>query len=176
MLNKYNMEHGSLAKVPMAFAHKIFADPSREAVDRKEAIHGNDRFLALSNRKLPDIMFATCMCVRYQASPKASHLTVVKQIFRYLRGTTSLGIWYPSGDGFGLQDYTDADHGGCKLDRKSTSGGCQFLGDRLVSWTSKKQSCVSLSTAESEYIVAASCYSQVLWMTSQLLDYVYPMK
>jgi len=81
-----------------------------------------------------------------------------------------------SGDGFGLQAFTDADHGGCKLDRKSTSGGCQYLGERLVSWSSKKQSCVSLSTAEAEYIAAASCCSQVLWMTSQLLDYGYHMK
>ena len=66
----------------------------------------------------PDIMFATCLCARCAANLKASHLTAVKQIFRYLRGTQALGIWYPSGDGFGLQAYTDADHGGCKIDRK----------------------------------------------------------
>jgi hypothetical protein len=120
-------------------------------------------------------MFSTCICARYQSNPKMSHLTAVKQIFRYLKGTKSLGIWYPSNNDFRLQAYTDADHAGCKLDRKSTSGGCQFLGGRLVSWSSKKQNCVSLSTAESEYVAAASCCSQVLWMKSQLLDYGYRM-
>ena len=67
--------------------------------------------------------------------------------------------------------YTDSDYGGCKLDRKSTSGSCQFLGGKLVSWCSKKQNCVSTSTAEAEYVAAASCCSQVLWMKTQLKDY-----
>ncbi|KAJ9562021.1 hypothetical protein OSB04_007181 [Centaurea solstitialis] len=67
--------------------------------------------------------------------------------------------------------YTDADHGGCKLDRKSTTGHIQFLGDKLVSWASKKQNCVSLSTAEAEYVAAASCCSQIIWMRTQLRDY-----
>ncbi|KAJ9545138.1 hypothetical protein OSB04_024845 [Centaurea solstitialis] len=71
---------------------------------------------------------------------------------------------------------TDSDYGGCKLDRKSTSGSCQFLGDKLVSWTSTEQNCVSTSTAEAEYVAAASCCSQVLWMKTQLLDYGYKLK
>ena len=175
LLKKYDMEHGSTAKVPIPFAHKLNPDLSGDLVDQKNyrGMIGSLLYLTASR---PDIMFATCLVARYQASPRASHLAAVKQIFRYLRGTTALGLWYPSGDGFGLQAFTDADHGGCKLDRKSTSGGCQFLGERLVSWSSKKQSCVSLSTAEAEYIAAASCTSQVLWMTSQLLDYGYHMK
>ena len=116
----------------MSRTHKITADLSGEAVDQMlyRGMIGSLLYLTASRR---NIMFATCFCARYQANPKASHLTAVKQIFRYLRGTQALGIWYPSGDGFGLQAYTDADHGGCKIDRKSTSGGCQFLGDRLVS-------------------------------------------
>ena len=175
LLKKYDMEHGATAKVPMPFAHKLNPDPTGDNVDQKKyrGMIGSLLYLTASR---PDIVFATCLVARYQASPKASHLTAVKQIFRYLRGTTALGLWYPSGDGFGLQAFTDADHGGCKLDRKSTSGGAQYLGERLVSWSSKKQSCVSLSTAEAEYIAAASCCSQVLWMTSQLLDYGYQMK
>ncbi|KAJ9546376.1 hypothetical protein OSB04_018919 [Centaurea solstitialis] len=119
----------------------------------------------------PDIMFATCVCVRYQAKPKESHLAAVKRIFRYLKGTPYYGIWYPKGLGFELQAYTDADYGGCNMDRKSTSGHLQFLGNKLVSWASKKQQCVSSSTAESEDVAAASCCSQVLWMQSQLRDY-----
>ena len=175
LLKKYDMEHGATAKVPMPFAHKLNPDLSGNTVDQKNyrGMIGSLLYLTASR---PDIMFATCLVARYQASPRESHLAAVKQIFRYLRGTTALGIWYPSGDGFGLQAFTDADHGGCKLDRKSTTGGCQYLGERLVSWSSKKQGCVSLSSAEAEYIAAASCCSQVLWMTSQLLDYGYHMK
>ncbi|KAJ9538987.1 hypothetical protein OSB04_031720 [Centaurea solstitialis] len=108
----------------------------------------------------PDIMFATCVCARYQAKPKESHLAAVKRIFRYLKGTPYYGLWYPKGLGFELQAYSDADYGGCNMDRKSTSGHIQLLGNKLVSWASKKQQCVSTSTAESEYVAAASCCSQ----------------
>ncbi|KAI3714885.1 hypothetical protein L6452_21846 [Arctium lappa] len=119
----------------------------------------------------PDITFATCLCARYQANPKESHILVVKRIFRYLEGTKNLGLWYPKNSGFDLMAYTDSDYRGCKLHRKSTSGSCQFLGGKLVRWTSKKQNCVSTSMAEAEYVVAASCCSQVLWMRTQLKDY-----
>ncbi|KAI3747240.1 hypothetical protein L6452_09693 [Arctium lappa] len=116
-------------------------------------------------------MFSTCLCDRYQANPKESHLSSVKRIFRYLKGTADLGLWYPKDTSFELTSYSDADHAGCMLDRKSTSGHIQFLGDKLVSWASKKQLCVSTSTAEAEYVAAASCCSQVLWMRTQLRDY-----
>ncbi|KAJ9556103.1 hypothetical protein OSB04_010717 [Centaurea solstitialis] len=105
------------------------------------------------------------------SKPKVSHLKAVKRIFRYLKGTVNLGLWYPKGSGYELTGYTDADHGGCKLDRKSTTGHIQFLGDKLVSWASKKQNCVSLSMAEAEYVAAASCCSQIIWMRTQLRDY-----
>nr|GEY74318.1 retrovirus-related Pol polyprotein from transposon TNT 1-94 [Tanacetum cinerariifolium] len=119
----------------------------------------------------PDIMFATCMCARYQANPNEHHVSAVKRIFRYLKGTINLGLWYPKDSGFDLTAYSDADHAGCHLDRKSTSGSVQFLGDKLVCWSSKKQNCVSISTAESEYVMVSSCYTQVLWMRTQLTDY-----
>ncbi|KAJ9541563.1 hypothetical protein OSB04_028069 [Centaurea solstitialis] len=124
----------------------------------------------------PDIMFATCVCARYQAKPKESHLAAVKRIFRYLKGTPYYGLWYPKGLGFELQAYSDADYGGCNMDRKSTSGHIQLLGNKLVPWASKKQQCVSISTAESEYVAAASCCSQVLWMQTQLRDYGFVYK
>ena len=119
----------------------------------------------------PDIMFATCLCARFQANPKESHLMPVKRIFRYLKGTPNLGLWYPKGTGFEAVGYTDADFAGCRVDRKSTSGSCQFLGQRLVSWYSKKQQYVSTSTAEAEYIATGSCCAQVLWIRNQLMDY-----
>ncbi|GJV77386.1 retrovirus-related pol polyprotein from transposon TNT 1-94 [Tanacetum coccineum] len=94
-----------------------------------------------------------------------------KRIFRYLKGTINLGLWYPKDSGFDLTAYSDADHAGCHLDRKSTSGSVQFLGDKLVCWSSKKQNCVSISTAESEYVAVSGCCAQVLWMRTQLTDY-----
>ncbi|GJV75921.1 retrovirus-related pol polyprotein from transposon TNT 1-94 [Tanacetum coccineum] len=120
----------------------------------------------------PDIMFATCMCARYQANPNEHHVSAVKRIFRYLKGTINLGLWYPKDSGFDLTAYSDVDHAGCHLDRKSTSGSVQFLGDKLVCWSSKKQNCVSISTAESEYIDVSGCCAQVLWIRTQLTDWL----
>jgi len=111
------------------------------------------------------------VCARYQADPKESHELAVKRIFRYLKGKPSLGLWYPKEGGFDLFAYTDSDFGGDNFNRKSTSGGCQFLGNRLVSWQCKKQTNVSVSTAEAEYIAASQCCSQVLWIQNQMLDY-----
>ena len=119
----------------------------------------------------PNIMFATCLCARFQSCPKESHIIAIKRIFRYLKGTPSLGLWYPKDTGFNLVGYSDADYAGCRVDRKSTSGSCQFLGSRLISWYSKKQQSVSTSTAEAEYIAAGSCCAQVLWIRNQLRDY-----
>ncbi|WVZ84896.1 LOW QUALITY PROTEIN: hypothetical protein U9M48_031867 [Paspalum notatum var. saurae] len=116
----------------------------------------------------PDIQFAVCLCARYHASPRTSHRQAVKRIFRYLKFTPELGLWYSSGLLFLLED---ADHAGCRIDRKSTSGTCQLLGTSLVSWSSRKQASVSLSTTEAEYIAAASCCSQLLWMKATLSDF-----
>nr|GFA30728.1 uncharacterized mitochondrial protein AtMg00810-like [Tanacetum cinerariifolium] len=92
-------------------------------------------------------------------------------IFRYLKGNINLGLWYPKDYGFDLTAYSDADHAGCNLDQKSTYGSVQFLGDKLACWSSKKQNCVSISTAESDYVVVFSCCAQVLRMRTQLTDY-----
>nr|GEV47063.1 hypothetical protein [Tanacetum cinerariifolium] len=86
----------------------------------------------------PDIMFATCMCARYQKNPNEHHVLAVKRIFRYLKGTINLGLWYPKDSDFDLTAYSDADHASCHLDRKSTSGSVKFFGDKLVCWSSKK--------------------------------------
>src|SRR3954463_6656282 len=119
----------------------------------------------------PDIMLSVGMCARFQAAPKESHVVAVKRIFRYLVHTPNFGLWYPKGSSFNLIGYRDSDWAGDKVERNSTSGGCQFLGRSLVSWSSKKQKCVSLYTTEAEYIAAASCCAQLLWMRQTLKDY-----
>ena len=90
---------------------------------------------------------------------------------RYLVGTTELGLWFPAGCEFSLISYSDANYAGCRLDKKSTSSYCQFLGNYLVSWASKKQHSVILSTIEVEYVAVESCGTQVLWIKHQILDY-----
>ncbi|GJQ90157.1 uncharacterized mitochondrial protein-like protein [Tanacetum coccineum] len=105
----------------------------------------------------PDIMFAVCACARYQVNLKESHLNVMKIIFRYLKGQPKLGLWYPKYSTFDLEAYTNSDYAGASLDMKSTTGGCQFLGCRLISWQCKKQTVVANSTIEAEYVAASSC-------------------
>jgi hypothetical protein len=119
----------------------------------------------------PDIMLSVCMCARFQANPKECHLMAVKRILRYLVYTPYLGLWYPKGSTFNLLGYSDLNYAGCKVDRKSTSGTCQFLGRSLVSWSSKKQNFVALSTVEAEYVAAGACCAQLLWMKSTLSDF-----
>nr|GFA00341.1 putative ribonuclease H-like domain-containing protein [Tanacetum cinerariifolium] len=121
----------------------------------------------------PDIMFAICACARHQVTPKECHLHAVKRIFRYLKGHPKLGLWYPKESPFDLVSFSDSDYGGATQDRKSTTGGCQFLGRRLISWKCKKQTIVATSTTEAEYVAAASCCGQVMWIQNQLLDYGY---
>ncbi|GKC67159.1 hypothetical protein Tco_1099757 [Tanacetum coccineum] len=119
----------------------------------------------------PDIMFEVCACARYQVNQKVSHLHAMKRIFRYLKGQPKLGLWYLKDLPFDLVAYTDSDYIGASLDRKSTTGGYQFLGCRLISWQCKKQNVVANSITEAEYVAASSCYGQVLWIQNQLLDY-----
>ena len=119
----------------------------------------------------PDIMHSVCFCARFQANPRETHVVAVKRILRYLKGTDDLCLWYPRGGSLELLGYTDADFGAYKPDRKSTSGMAQFLGPCLVSWASKKQTTVAQSTAEAEYVAAAACCSQLLWLKQQLSDY-----
>nr|GEX86163.1 copia protein [Tanacetum cinerariifolium] len=120
----------------------------------------------------PDIMHATCYCARYQAQPTEKHLTAVKRIFRYLKDTIHTGLWYSKDTDFELTTFSDSDHAGYLDSRKSTSGGIKFLGgDKLVSWSSKKQDCTSMSSAEAEYVSLSACCAEVLWMRTQLTDY-----
>ncbi|GJS48969.1 retrovirus-related pol polyprotein from transposon TNT 1-94 [Tanacetum coccineum] len=119
----------------------------------------------------PDIKFSTCLCATYQSSPKELYLTIVKKIFRYLKGTPSLGLWYPMCLGFNLKGYSDSDYAGCNMDKKRTSCACQILGGKLVCWSAKKQQSVAMSSTEAEYVAAAGCCTNILWMKSQLSYY-----
>ncbi|KAK9073356.1 hypothetical protein SSX86_007680 [Deinandra increscens subsp. villosa] len=170
MLKRFDMLTCSSAKTPISTSHKLTNDLSGKPVDVHlyRAMIGSLMYLTASR---PDIMFSVCLCARYQSSPKESHMLAVKRIFKYLKGQPKLGLWYPKNSDFSFKAFTDSDYGGCDIDKKSTSGGCQFLGERLVSWQCKKQTCVSTSTAEAEYIAASSCCSQVLWIQNQMLDY-----
>ncbi|GJY63414.1 retrovirus-related pol polyprotein from transposon TNT 1-94 [Tanacetum coccineum] len=107
----------------------------------------------------------------YQAKPTKKHLEATKRVFWYLRGTINWGLWYPKDTAITLMAYADADHAGCQDTRRSTSVSAQFLGDKLVSWSSKKQKSTAISTTEAEYISMSECCAQILWMRSQLIDY-----
>nr|GEW98195.1 retrovirus-related Pol polyprotein from transposon TNT 1-94 [Tanacetum cinerariifolium] len=135
---------------PMATKH-LDADLSGTPIDQLK-YHSMVRALMYLPASRPYIMHATCYYARYQAKPTEKHLTAVKQIFRYLKDTIHMGLWYPKDTGFDLTAFSDSDHAGCLDSRKSISGGIQFLGgDKLVSWSSKKQDCTSMSFAEAEY-------------------------
>nr|GFA07493.1 retrovirus-related Pol polyprotein from transposon TNT 1-94 [Tanacetum cinerariifolium] len=157
---------------PMATKH-LDADLSGTLVDQTKYRSKIGALMYLTASR-PNIMHATCYCARYQAQPTEKHLTAVKRIFRYLKDTIHMGLWYPKDTGFEQTAFSDSDHVGCLDSHKSTSGGIQFLGgDTLVSWSSKKQDCTSMSFAKVEYVSLSACCAQVLWMRTQLIDHVF---
>ncbi|GKC18490.1 retrovirus-related pol polyprotein from transposon TNT 1-94 [Tanacetum coccineum] len=130
LLKKYDI-NGSSVKTPMVPPNNLGPDLNGKAINETQyrGMIGSLMYLTASR---PGIQFSTCLCARYQANPKESHLIVVKRIFRYLKGTPSLGLWYPKCSGFDLKGYLDSDYPGCNIDRKSTTGACQLLGGKLV--------------------------------------------
>nr|GEZ30279.1 hypothetical protein [Tanacetum cinerariifolium] len=130
------MENCDTVPTPMVEQAKLKLD-----LVGKPVVHTDYR--SMIGLLIPDIMFAGCMCARYQANPNEHHVSAVKRIFRYLKRTINLGLWYPKDSGFDLTAYSDTDHAGCHLDRKT----------------------------ESEYVVVSSCCAKVLWMRTQLTDY-----
>nr|GEV71580.1 retrotransposon protein, putative, unclassified [Tanacetum cinerariifolium] len=120
---------------------------------RYRGIFGSLMYLTASR---PDLVFVVSMGARYQENPTEKHLTAIKRVFRYLKGTINMGLWYPKDTGFNLTSFADADHAGCQDSRRSTSGSAQFLGDKLVSWSSKKQKCIAISTTKAKYISLCS--------------------
>nr|GEU32965.1 hypothetical protein [Tanacetum cinerariifolium] len=170
ILRKFGLTDGKSASTPIDTKKPLLKDPDGEDVDvyKYRSMIGSLMYLTSSR---PDIMFAVCTCACFQVTPKALHLHVVKRIFRYLKGKPHLGLWYPKDSPFNLVAYSDSDYTGASLNMKSTIGGCQFFGCRLISWQCKKQTVVATSSTEAKYVAAASCYAQVLWIQNQLLDY-----
>nr|GEU44749.1 copia protein [Tanacetum cinerariifolium] len=126
----------------------------------------------LNQRTLrPGLIFSVCLCARFQEAPKTSHLKAVKRIFRYIKGTTHLGLWYPKGTGIETVVYADSDHAGDYVDQKSTSSIFTFVGCCLTSWFPKKQTALAISTIESEYVSAKKACQQALWMKQALINY-----
>ncbi|XP_050920088.1 secreted RxLR effector protein 161-like [Lathyrus oleraceus] len=164
------MDSYKAMSTPMGSETYVDQDESGVSIDitKYRGMIGSLLYLMASR---PDIMFSVCLCVWFQVNPKESHLTVVKRIMKYLKGTTNVGLWYPNGSICNLIGYSDADYAGCKTDRKRTSGTWHILGNALVSWACKKQACVALSMAEAEYIAAGSCYAQIIWLKQQFWDY-----
>ncbi|GAU39793.1 hypothetical protein TSUD_219680 [Trifolium subterraneum] len=170
LLKKYKMNESKIMSTPMHPSTSLDKDEKGKDVSEKEyrGMIGSLLYLTASR---PDILFAIGLCARFQTSPKESHLTAVKRIFRYLVGTPDVGLWYKKGSHFDLQAYCDADYAEDKVERKSPSGACQFLGEALVSWCCRKQNTIALSTTEAEYVAASNCCSQVIWIKNQLDDF-----
>ncbi|XP_075080566.1 secreted RxLR effector protein 161-like [Nicotiana tabacum] len=119
----------------------------------------------------PDIIFSVRLCARFQSNPKESHLKAAKRILRYLKGTQDLVLYYPSCDSFNLIGYANVEYAGYLVDRKNTSGMAHFVGSCLIFWGTRKQNSVALSTTKAEYVAAASCCAQLLWIKQQLEDF-----
>jgi hypothetical protein len=170
LVKKFGLENASHMRTPMGSSQKLCKDEEGKSVDHTlyRSMIGSLLYLTASR---PDIMFSVCLCARYQADPKESHLTAVKRIIRYVSGTINLGLNFTRDTNTNLVGFSDSDWAGSMDDRKSTTGGCFYLGNNLVSWFSRKQNCVSLSTAESEYVAVGSCCTQLLWMNQMLKDY-----
>nr|GEV97026.1 uncharacterized mitochondrial protein AtMg00810-like [Tanacetum cinerariifolium] len=144
---------------------KLDEDPQGKAIDPIHYRAMVDTLMYLTASR-PDLTFAVCMCARYQAKPTEKHLHAVKRIFEYLRGTVNKGLWYPKDSSIALTAYADSDHASCQNTRQSTSGSMQLLGERLVSWSSKRQKSAAISSTKAKYISLSGCYAQVLWMRS----------
>jgi len=170
LVKRFGLDGKSHARTPMSTSVKISSDLVGKSIDPSlyRSMIGSIMYLTASR---PDIAFSVGVCARFQANPKESHLTAVKRIIRYVNDTLSYGIWYSRETNLVVVGYSDADWAGNDDDRKSTSGGCFYVGNNLVAWMSKKQASISLSTAEAEYIAAGSCCTQLLWMKTQLGDY-----
>ncbi|GJS40251.1 hypothetical protein Tco_0565294 [Tanacetum coccineum] len=151
ILKKFDFATVKTTSTPIETNKALVKDEEAEAVDVHlyRLMIGSLMYLTASR---PDIIFVVCACARFQVTPKTSHIHAVKRIFRYLKGQPKLGIWYPRDSPFDLEAFSDSDYAGASLDRKSITGGCQFLGRRLISWQCKKQTIVDNSTTEAEYV------------------------
>ncbi|GKE62179.1 retrovirus-related pol polyprotein from transposon TNT 1-94, partial [Tanacetum coccineum] len=175
ILKKHGMEKCDSLGTPMATRPKLDAHLSGKTIDQTQyqSMIGSLMYLTSSR---PDIVQVVCYCARYQARPTERHIKEGKRIFRYLKGTINMGLWYPKDSDFELTAFSNACHAGCLDTRKSTFGGIQFLGEKLFSWMLKKQACTAMSILEAEYVALSVSCAQVMWMRTQLKDYGFNYK
>ncbi|GJY66251.1 retrovirus-related pol polyprotein from transposon TNT 1-94, partial [Tanacetum coccineum] len=169
MLKKFGFEESKPMKTPMSSDTKLTKYEECGSLDstKYQGMIGSLLYLTASR---PDIMFCVCF-VPASKSSKTSSLERFKRIFRYIKGTMHLGLWYPKGTGIETVVYADSDHAGDYVDRKRTSGICTFVGYCLSSWFSKKQTALAISTTEAEYVSAGKACQQAIWMKQALIDY-----
>ncbi|GJY34487.1 retrovirus-related pol polyprotein from transposon TNT 1-94 [Tanacetum coccineum] len=170
IIKKYDLLTSDSVDTPMVEKNKLDEDLHGTPVDAT-LYRGMIGSLVYLTSSRPDLIYVVCLCAPYQAKPTEKHLNAVKRIFRYLKGTINISIWYSKDTDMSLTAYSDADHAGCQDTRQSTSGSALFLGDKLVRWSSKKQKSVAISSTEAEHIALSGCCAQILWMRSQLTDY-----
>jgi hypothetical protein len=156
MLKRFGMEDCKPIITPMQSSCNLSKDDDSKSIDQRQYKSMIGSLLYVTTYRL-DVMQVVGHVAQFQATPKETHVLAVKRIFRYLKGMEEFGLWYPKGKDISLIAYTDVDWAGCIDDRRSTSGATFYLGECLVSWLSKKQSSISLSTVEAEYIAATSC-------------------
>ncbi|GJR68093.1 retrovirus-related pol polyprotein from transposon TNT 1-94 [Tanacetum coccineum] len=169
MFKKFGLEESKPMKTPMSSDTKLTKDEECESVDSTK-YRGMICSLLYLTASRPDIMFSICLYARFQKAPKTSHLEAVKHIFRYIKCTTHLGLWYPKGTIIETVVYAESDHAGYYVDRKRTSGICTFVGCCLTSWFSKKKIALAISTTEAEYVSVGKACQQALWMKQALID------
>jgi hypothetical protein len=170
LVKRFGLDGKSHARTPTSTNVKISADLTSKQIDPTlyRSMIGSLLYLTTSQ---PDIAFSVEVCARFQANPKESHLTAIKCIIKYVNAAVNYGICFSRETNLVLEGYSDADWAGNADDRKSTSGGCFYVGTNLVAWMSRKQASISLSIAKAEYIAAESCCTQLLWMKKLLCDY-----
>nr|GEU86564.1 putative ribonuclease H-like domain-containing protein [Tanacetum cinerariifolium] len=156
ILKKFGLTEVKSSSTPIDTEKPLLKDPNGEDVNVHIYRSMIGSLMYLTSSRL-DIMFAVYACARFQVTLKVSHLHAVKRIFRYLKAKPHLGLWYPKDSPFDLVAYSDSDYAGASLDRKSTTGGCQFLGCKMISWKCKKQTVVATSSTKAKYVAGASC-------------------
>ncbi|WOG92347.1 hypothetical protein DCAR_0311611 [Daucus carota subsp. sativus] len=157
------MEECKSVSTPAEASIKLRIDSTRESVNPTlfKSLVGSLRYLTFTR---PDIMYAVGLVSRYMEKPKQDHFMAAKRILRYIKGTLNYGLFYTHSQNSKLVGYSDSDYGGDLDDGKSTSGYAFHIGSAIFSWSSKKQQTVALSTCEAEYIAAAACACQAMWL------------
>jgi len=169
-VKNFGLEFASPTRTPISPNVKLIVDLLGKSVDSSlyRSMIGSLLYLTASR---PNISYSVEVCSRYQANPKDSHMIALKIIIKYVKATADLGMWNRKDTNNVLVGYSNTNWAGNADDRKNTLGGCLYVGTNLVSWMSKKQNFISLSTTEAEYIVAGNCCTLLLWMQKLLLDY-----